>query len=252
MCFGNTDTRQILSDPARVPNFGNDIATLRRQLREAKELHKPSKDPYETLSQVKDCSIRARDGESRRVRIYTPKSFGTDATLPVIVWFHGGGFCLGDLDTSDAVCRRLSAELQSVVVNVDFRLAPENPFPTPVNDAWDVVKWACQNSSVLEVDLHKGFIIGGIFTGANLAAVVSHLARDQQLTPPLTGVFLEMPALLNPDTIPEEYTTELLSYEQNRDDPIVRPDLLRLFWGEPRLFSPPSFPFRTPRKSNTD
>jgi hypothetical protein len=85
-----------------------------------------------------------------------------------------------------------------------------------------------------KADLSKGFIVAGIFTGANLAAVVSHQARDHRLTPPLTGVFLEMPALLNPRSVPEIHAepAELLSHAQNVHDPIVRPKLLSLFWGE--------------------
>ncbi|KIV76814.1 hypothetical protein PV11_08675 [Exophiala sideris] len=231
---------QILSDPEQVPKFGNDIATLRRQLQEVKASARPAHDPYEALVRVEELSVRARDGHSLGMRLYTPVSSAPPTSqdqtrFPVIVWFHGGGFCLGDLDTGDAVCRRLSAEMPSVVVSVDFRLAPEYPVPTPVNDAWDAVQWVAHNyTSMPQAELSKGFIVAGIFTGANLAAVVSHQARDRRLTPPLTGVFLEMPALLNPRSVFETHAApaELLSYAQNVHDPIVRPDLLSLFWGE--------------------
>lgn len=87
-----------------------------------------------------DRQIPTRDGNKIAVRVYTPDK-AVEGGHPLVVMFHGGGFSLGDLDSEEWNCRAFCAKLGCVVVNVDYRLAPEHPFPTPVNDAWDAVKW---------------------------------------------------------------------------------------------------------------
>ena len=86
-----------------------------------------------------DRQIPVRDGSSITVRIHSPKSPPKDGS-PVFVVYHGGGFVLGGLDNEALLCRKFT-ELGGVAVNVDYRLAPEYPFPTPVNDAYDALKW---------------------------------------------------------------------------------------------------------------
>jgi len=89
---------------------------------------------------VEDRQIPTRDGSKITVRIYTPHK-EVQGGHPLLVIFHGGGFCIGGLETEEVNSRLYCEELGFVVVNVDYRLAPEHPFPTPVNDAWDAVKW---------------------------------------------------------------------------------------------------------------
>jgi len=83
--------------------------------------------------------IKVRDGSSIAVRIHSPKNPPKDGS-PVFVVYHGGGFCLGGLDNESVLCRKFT-ELGGVAVNVDYRLAPENPFPIPVYDAYDALVW---------------------------------------------------------------------------------------------------------------
>lgn len=85
-----------------------------------------------------DILIPARDGSKIRARIYRPDGL-TD--LPLLVFFHGGGFCMGGLDTEEFTCRLLCSKLEIVVLNVDYRLAPEFPFPFGVHDAIDATSW---------------------------------------------------------------------------------------------------------------
>ena len=111
--------------------------------------------------------------------------------------YHEGGWCMGDLSDEDQNCRLFSRGLGAVCVNVDYRLAPEHPFPKGVEDAYDVVKWcattASPDSPILPADPKQGFIVGGASAGGNLAAVVSQLGRDEGLSPPLTGQYLCVP-----------------------------------------------------------
>lgn len=125
------------------------------------------------------------------VRVYRP---GPDDGLPVLVWFHGGGWTLGDLDVSDGVCRHLAAEAGCVVVSVDHRLAPEHPFPAPLEDAYAAVAWVAGNAAELGGDPRR-VAVGGESSGANLAAAACLLARErrgpqlraQLLVCPMTG-----------------------------------------------------------------
>lgn len=88
-----------------------------------------------------DIQIPVRDGSTIAVRIHKPKNLPKDG-CPVFVVYHGGGFCLGGLDNEQLLCRNFTA-LGGIAVNVDYRLAPENPFPVPIEDAYDALKWVC-------------------------------------------------------------------------------------------------------------
>jgi acetyl esterase/lipase len=94
-----------------------------------------------------DTTVTARDGYEIPIRIYWPEK-PREGGAPLTVWYHGGGFVVGDLDGEDLTCRICAAELGCVAITVDYRLAPEHPFPTGVNDSWDVMKWV-GNSSVM-------------------------------------------------------------------------------------------------------
>lgn len=110
-----------------------------------------------------------------RARIYRPRE--SDAPLPATVYFHGGGFVLGDLDTHDAICRHLAVRSGSTVVSVDYRLAPEYPFPCATDDAWAAFRWTAENASELGIDAAR-IAVAGDSAGGNLATVVAQLSRE--------------------------------------------------------------------------
>ncbi|MBL8675697.1 MAG: alpha/beta hydrolase [Rhodospirillales bacterium] len=112
------------------------------------------------------------------VRIYRPKSAAADAALPALVYFHGGGWVIGDIETHHTVCQRLAAEGDIVVVSVDYRLAPEHAFPAAVDDCWAATCWVARNAGAIGVDGSK-VAVGGDSAGGNLAAVVALMARDR-------------------------------------------------------------------------
>src|SRR5689334_20931191 len=109
------------------------------------------------------------------VRIYTPQG---SAPFPVLIYFHGGGFAIGDLDSYDGVCRSLTNLVGSIVVSVDYRLAPEHKFPAAPEDCYAATKWVVEHAATLQGD-PSHIAIGGDSAGGNLAAVVAQMAQDR-------------------------------------------------------------------------
>jgi acetyl esterase len=111
------------------------------------------------------------------VRVYRPLD-AASTVLPVLVWFHGGGWVIGSVHESDADCRRLAVDGKFAVVSVEYRLAPEYPFPAAPEDCYAVVAWVAAHAERLHVDPTR-LAVGGDSAGGNLAAVVSLMARDR-------------------------------------------------------------------------
>jgi acetyl esterase/lipase len=132
---------QIFKTNGRPIDFDSDvdIPLLRAHLKAVKEQF-TSKVNFGEVSYVEEeRQIEVRDGSSITIRIHSPKNISSDG-CPVFVVFHGGGWVLGDLDNEIVLCRSFT-KLGGVAVNVNYRLAPENPFPIPVEDAYDALKW---------------------------------------------------------------------------------------------------------------
>ena len=111
------------------------------------------------------------------VRAYRPKGAGKDENLPALVYFHGGGWVIGDLDTHDVVCRTLCNGARCAVFSVEYRKAPEAPFPAAVDDCFSALSFVVKNSGSLKIN-PKQVAVGGDSAGGNLAAVMALMARD--------------------------------------------------------------------------
>ena len=120
--------------------------------------------------------------------------------LPILVYFHGGGWVIGSLDTHDDLCRRLAIASGCMVIAVDYRLAPEHKFPAPVEDSFAATRWIAEHAKELGGDA-KRLAVGGDSAGGNLATVVALLARDQG-GPPLRFQLLIYPAVAKDFTLP--------------------------------------------------
>ena len=127
--------------------------------------------PKASLVRVDNFSIPARDGFAMTARRYA-NSF---EPLPTLLYLHGGGFMVGSVDTHDILCRELSRLSGCAVVSLGYRMSPEHPFPTAVNDAWDALAWLATQPEC------TGVAVGGDSAGGTLAAVCAILARDAQL-----------------------------------------------------------------------
>src|SRR6202165_2915706 len=145
------------------------------------------------LADVKPLSIPAPHG-AIPARIYTPKTLRkANGVAPCLVFYHGGGWVIGDLDSHDVVCRKLADEGELIVISVDYRLAPEHKFPAAVEDAITATTWIACNSKQLDLDASR-LSIGGDSAGGNLAAVVAISARDGN-GPAIAGQVLIYPAI---------------------------------------------------------
>lgn len=132
-------------------------------------------DSPEEVGEVRDASIRGPGG-SVAVRIYRPASM--PGPVPTLVYAHGGGFVFCDLDSHDGLCRSFSNLIPAVVVSVDYRLAPEHPWPAAAEDVFAVAQWAARNADALGGDPNR-IVVGGDSAGGHVAATVALMARDR-------------------------------------------------------------------------
>ena len=154
-----------LPPPGSVP-----AARLRQRFRDGARRFQSRRVP---IAHVEDRSIPGPAG-SIPVRVYRPSD---EAKLPIVVYYHGGGFTWGDLDTHDGLCRKLSNRSGAIVVSVAYRLAPEHVFPAAVEDAYAALEWAAQKGGEISGDPSR-IAVAGDSSGGNLAAVTALKSRD--------------------------------------------------------------------------
>lgn len=185
----------VMSESGLVIDGSTDPAAIRAQMEEFARAGRAAAEP---VDRVDDRAIPGPGGEIP-VRIYRPSA---DGSLPVLVWFHGGGWTIGSLDTHDNTCRSLTNAVGCVVVSVGYRLAPEHKFPAAVDDAVAATQWVADHAAELGGDPAR-VAVAGDSAGGNLAAVVSLLARDaggpalafQVLVYPVTDYEFESPSM---------------------------------------------------------
>jgi acetyl esterase len=172
--------------------------------------------PPEPVAKVEDRTIPGPGGDIP-VRVYTPDGSGP---FPVLVYFHGGGWVIGNCDSIDGPCRSVTNAAGCVVVSVDYRLAPEAKFPAAADDCYAVTRYVADHPGEFNIDPAR-IAVGGDSAGGNLAAVVSLMARDQG-GPPLVFQLLIYPVTdLSYDTV---------SYRDNADGFLLTRDAMVWFW----------------------
>jgi acetyl esterase/lipase len=161
---------------------------IRARMREAANIPRPTDDRIVEVEK----NIAGPNSESTiPIRIYTPKT--RKDLLPGLVFFHGGGFVMGDLESSHPRCLRLSSDGGTVVVSVDYRLAPEHPFPAGINDCFSALQWTADHARANGIN-PKQLAVGGVSAGGGLAAGVALMARDRD-GPPIRFQLLIYPVL---------------------------------------------------------
>ncbi|KAK5043490.1 hypothetical protein LTR84_011932 [Exophiala bonariae] len=142
------------------------------------------------LTGVKKSSIQipVRDGTTISSLLYQPEHLPAGGS-PLIVLYHGGGFCIGMPELEEDVAVTAVRNHGAIALSVDYRMAPEFIFPVAIHDCFDTFKWAAANAQSLNADLSQGFLLGGSSSGATAACSVAHLARDEKVSPPLTGMW---------------------------------------------------------------
>jgi acetyl esterase len=154
------------------------------------------------VGKVENFTIPGPDGPLR-ARSYAP--IAAVGPLPTLVYFHGGGFVAGSLDSHDGLCRLFTAEGGFTVIAVDYRLAPEHPWPAAVDDAWAAMQWIEQNAASLGVDAGR-MAVGGDSAGGLLTAIVTQLARDKG------GLKIAYQLLMFPNTQMDGETSSLSEF----------------------------------------
>jgi acetyl esterase len=171
------DALRVLEMNAAVPRPPADqvpIAEARAGFKASRARMSP--DPQE-VADVRDREIPGPGG-AIRVRCYRGRGTEAATKLPVYLYFHGGGWAVGDLDTHDVTCRQLANDARCAVIAVDYRLAPEHPFPAAADDADTALRWVAANGDELAIDATR-IAIGGDSAGGNLATVAAIAARDR-------------------------------------------------------------------------
>lgn len=146
--------------------------------------------PGPQVASVQELGIESRDGYRISARWYKPLEFAqTSDPQPVLLYFHGGGYCLGSLDSHDSLCRSLAALTPCHVLHVAYRLAPEYRFPYAVNDAHDAYRWLLAQGFAHGFDTSR-MAVGGDSVGGTLATGITIMARDENRQPPVCQLLL--------------------------------------------------------------
>lgn len=130
----------------------------------------------EPLSKVEDFMIPVSQDETIKCRVYIPEGQGP---FPLFIYYHGGGWVLGDIESTDASCRMIANRTGSIVVSVNYRLSPEYKFPTPVEDAYSALQWVFEKGTSFNGEVSR-LVVGGDSVGGNLATVVTMMARNKK------------------------------------------------------------------------
>jgi acetyl esterase len=212
---------------------------------EARKAFKLPQGELEPVGKVKEITIPGPESDIP-IRVYYPKE--SQITYPALVYYHGGGWVVGNIDSHDNVCRAITNLANCVTISVDYRLAPEYKFPAAVEDSFVTLQYIYDHASEFQIDQRR-IAVGGDSAGGNLAAVVANLAKDRN-SPPICFQLLFYPStnlggeptasmqdnaegyFLTKGTM-EWFRDCYLNGEEDKQNPLVSPSLYKNFSGLP-------------------
>ncbi|KAL9106215.1 MAG: hypothetical protein Q9227_008748 [Pyrenula ochraceoflavens] len=209
------------------PDFSDVYVVRAGAVERAKSAMASLGSPPEGVTQ-KEITIPLRDGSTNRGVLVAPSAPPAGGS-PLVVLFHGGGFCMGAPEGEIQTARNVTQAFGATCLSAAYRLAPEHPFPVAPDDAWDALQWAAANAETLGANPKAGFVVGGTSAGGNIAASLALRARDNGLSPPLTGQYLAIPAVCGPPYMPEKYKDLQTSYQQNYHAPVLPQAAIDMF-----------------------
>lgn len=222
---------QYLASQSSTKPLPDDIETLRESSRLIEDAEVGRLGPLDSRVKESRITIIMQDGFENSCNVFqptTPQAGGS----PLVVLFHGGGFAVGSPKQYVSLSWSLAILCSAICVALSYRLVPEHPFPTSATDAWDSISFLASNAeSKLGANLSKGFVVGGASSGGNLAAVVTQLAKDRHLYPPLTGQYLAVPLIMWEGMVPARFKTRYRSMEENTNDPVHPPSSIKVMLG---------------------
>ena len=180
-----------------------------------------------------NLKYKTRDGAELNLFVFHAAN-STSGPKPLVIFFHGGGGVIGNAYSVAPLARDLVKDHDCVVISPEYRLAPESPFPTGPNDAWDVFEYIATHAAVINssIDLSKGLIIGGASQGALLTSLTTLRAKDTPSLPKITGLYFAAGGFIAaPETVPEKYRDQYLSRSDDRciHAPILNKETKALF-----------------------
>ncbi|EUC35404.1 hypothetical protein COCCADRAFT_3427 [Bipolaris zeicola 26-R-13] len=193
---------------------------------------------------VPDPSVKTEDITTEKgfkLRIYTPESYKGDR--PVCMYYHGGGWAMGNVDGDDPFSRAVSKAGDMVVVSVEYGLAPQNAHPGLMNECYEALQWALRNSKRLNTADGK-FLTAGTSAGGQLALATALRAIDDGLAEQLVGVIGLMPATVHPDGVPKDLKAKYTAMEEHDRHTLNTAGTMRAFWDA--FGPPPTDPYGSP------
>ncbi|KAF7551878.1 hypothetical protein G7Z17_g4727 [Cylindrodendrum hubeiense] len=186
---------------------------------------RPPAPPEPVGFSITQQSVPGYGGYINQLRIYKPDD--PPKNLAAVIYIHGGGWSIGSLDSEDAICRTICRENGVVVVSIDYRKAPENPFPTGVEDVWEGILWVFDNLTSLGGDFNH-VLLGGLSAGANFTAALTHRAKNTKKVS-FRGQILRVPLVVHPAVQPADL--DFSSYKENKEAPVLPTEAVTQFLG---------------------
>ncbi len=211
----DSQTKELLDYQKEHPDHPKLIEEIPLKILRERPPYEQSK--MKEIDTIQTISISGSHGPIP-VRLYTPKT--DNLSLPVLIYFHGGGWTLGCLDGYDKICQPLAVQSGCLVASVDYHLAPEHPFPIPLQDCYESVKWVSENIAEYKGNPTR-IAVGGDSAGGNLAAAVTLMARESN------EIHLVYQVLIYPAV---SYQFDTLSYELFKENYFLTKDDMKCLW----------------------